>query len=70
MSYFTTPVQPHGIITDLLQEFNKVFEVPTTLPPLQGHEHQIVLKEDTKPICERPYSYPFYQKTEIEKNCT
>ena len=60
-------MQPHGIITDLLQEFNKVFEVPIALPPLQGHEHQIILTEDTEPIYERPYRYPFYQKTKIEK---
>ena len=63
----STPMQQHGAITELLQEFNKVFEVPAALPPLRGHEHQIVLKEGTEPICERPYRYPFYQKTKIEK---
>ena len=51
----STPVQQHGAITELLNEFNKVFEVPTALPPLRGHEHQIVLKEGTEPVCERPY---------------
>ena len=60
-------MQPHGIITNLLQEFNKVFEMPTILPPLRGHKHQIILKEDIEPICERPFRYPFYHKTEIEK---
>ena len=25
------------------------------------------MKEGTKPVCERPYRYPFYQKSEIEK---
>ena len=34
---------------------------------MKGHEHQILLKEGTQPICERPCRYPFYQKTEIEK---
>ena len=29
----------------LLQEFSQVFETPTELPPLRGHEHSIVLKE-------------------------
>ena len=69
ISYHTpsTPVQQHGAITKLLNEFNKVFEVPIALPPLRGHEHQIVLKEDIELVCERPYRYPFYQKTEIEK---
>lgn len=54
-------------IVDLLQEFAKVFKVPVGLPPLRGHEHQIILNEGSPPICERPYRYPFYQNTEIEK---
>ena len=41
--------------------------MPIALPPLQGHEHQIILTEDNEPIYERPYRYPFYQKTKIEK---
>ena len=41
--------------------------MPTGLPPLRGHKHQILLKEGTQTICERPYWYPFYQKFEIEK---
>ena len=63
----STPVQQHKAITELLDEFNKVFEVTTALPPLRGHEHQIILKEGTEPVYERPYKYPFYQKSEIEK---
>lgn len=30
-------------------------------------EHQIHLQPDTKPINVRPYHYPYFQKTEIEK---
>ena len=41
--------------------------MPIALPPLQGHEHQIILTKDNEPIYERPYRYPFYQKTKIEK---
>ena len=59
--------QSQVAIEELLTEFGKVFELPTGLPPLRGHEHQILLKEGTQAICERPYRYPFYQKTEIEK---
>ena len=55
------------MIDNLLQGFNKVFALPIDLPPYRGHEHQIVLKEGTRPICERPYKYQFYQKSEIEK---
>ena len=41
--------------------------MPKGLPPLRGHEHQIILKEGSSPVCERPYRYLFYQKAEIEK---
>lgn len=54
-------------IDDLLSKYTKVFKVLVGLPPLRGHKHQIFLKEGSPPICERPYRYPFYQKTEIEK---
>ena len=50
----------------VLQQYASVFKEPQGLPPLRGHEHQILLKEGTQPICQRPYRYPFYQKTEIE----
>ena len=54
-------------IDDLLSKYTKVFKVLVGLPPLRGHKHQIVLKEGSPPISERPYRYPFYQKNEIEK---
>ena len=60
-------MQPHPALTQLLQDFGKVFEIHTGLPPLRNHEHSITLKEDSQPICERPYRYPFYQKYKIEK---
>ena len=44
----------------LLQEFREVFETPTCLPPMRGHEHQITLMEGSQPVCQRPYRYPFY----------
>ena len=58
------------MIEKLLIEFASVFETPSGLPPSRGHEHQIVLKEGTIPICQRPYRYPHFQKTEIEKIIT
>ena len=33
-------VQQHSVLDQLLLEYNKVFEVPTSLPPLKNHEHQ------------------------------
>ena len=50
-----------------LIEFTSVFGTPSGLPPCRGHEHQILLKEGIAPICQRPYRYPNFQKTEIEK---
>ena len=50
----------------MLEEFAIVFEEPKGLPPCRGHEHQIILKPGTQPTCQRPYRYPYYQKTEIE----
>ena len=44
-----------------------MFEVPARLPPIRGHEHQIVLKDGTLPVYERPYRYLYFQKFEIEK---
>ena len=41
--------------------------MPPSLPPLKNHEHSVILKEGSQPICERPYRYPFYQKSKIEK---
>ncbi|XP_075650145.1 uncharacterized protein LOC142620705 [Castanea sativa] len=56
----------HPMVQPVLEEFAAVFEEPKGLPPCRGHEHQIILKPGTQPICQRPYRYPYYQKTEIE----
>lgn len=55
------------LIEKLLIEFASVFDTPSGLPPCRGYEHQIVLKEGIVPIYQRPYRYPHFQKTEIEK---
>ena len=54
-------------LSDLLKQFSKVFEVPSQLTPFRRHKHQIIPKEGTSPICEKPYWYPYFQKAEIEK---
>ncbi|XP_023873800.1 uncharacterized protein LOC111986409 [Quercus suber] len=65
----TPPSQPtcDPLIEKLLVEFASVFDTPIGLPPSRGHEHQILLKEGTTSICQRPYRYPQFQKTEIKK---
>ena len=42
-----TAVQPQiqSALFDLLNEFSKVFEVPSSLPPIRGHEHSITLRK-------------------------
>lgn len=37
------------------------------VPPIRGHEHQINHKEESYLICQTPYRYSYYQKSEIEK---
>ncbi|KAF5459088.1 hypothetical protein F2P56_023075 [Juglans regia] len=50
----------------LLEGFCEVFNELQGLPPPRNHDHRIILKEGTQPITNRPYRYPYYQKTEIE----
>ena len=52
---------------EVLEDFPRVFEEPQGLPPTRGHEHQILLKEGASQTCQRPYRYPYYQKSGIEK---
>ena len=68
-TYFVASVQSHlpPELAALLGEFSKVFAVPTGLPPIRGHEPNINLKEGNLPVCERPYRYPHFQNSEIEK---
>ncbi|KAF7815120.1 Transposon Ty3-G Gag-Pol polyprotein [Senna tora] len=38
-----------------------------SLPPVRDDDHRIHLSVGTSPVNVRPYRYPFYQKSEIEK---
>jgi len=51
----------------LLSKFSHVFEQPTSLPPKRSNDHHIPLQPNSGPVSVRPYRYPYYQKTEIEK---
>ena len=57
----STCVQP------LLQYYAFIFETPSTLPPFRDTDHQIHLKLDVAPINVRPYRYPHFQKSKMEK---
>ena len=54
-------------IRRVMQEFSAVFQAPTGLPPRRDYDHSIVLKEGAAISNIRPYRYPYYHKTEIEK---
>jgi hypothetical protein len=55
------------LLKELLGNFEDAFEESKGLPPTRSHDHKILLKEDSTLVCVRPYRYPYFQKTEIEK---
>ncbi|KAH9779621.1 hypothetical protein KPL71_007762 [Citrus sinensis] len=64
----TSKPKVHSLdMSRLLADFSHVFESPTSLPPRRSHDHQIPLQPSAEPVSVRPYRYPYYQKTEIEK---
>lgn len=55
-------------IVELLHNSEDLFEEPTDLPPSRrGFDHHIPLLEGSQPVNKRPYRYPSYHKTAIEK---
>ncbi|GJR43651.1 ty3-gypsy retrotransposon protein [Tanacetum coccineum] len=53
-------------VDKVLVKFERVFELPTELPPQRAHDHQIPLMLNTPPINVRPYRHPPNQKDAIE----
>ena len=45
----------------------EVFQVPSGMPPARPFDHMIHLLPNAKLINVRPYRYPYFQKTEIER---
>ncbi|KAH9679153.1 hypothetical protein KPL71_026005 [Citrus sinensis] len=54
-------------ISHLLHKFHNLFHPPTGLPPHRFINHRIHLLSNTNPVNVRPYRYPHFQKTEMEK---
>lgn len=52
-------------IQHVFDQFQKVFQMPQSLPPTRNREHVITLQEGTTPINLRPYRYSYGQKDEI-----
>jgi hypothetical protein len=53
-------------MTDLLHQFQDIFQAPTGLPPHRDCDHQIPLKEGAKPYKVRPYRMSHSQKNLVE----
>ena len=51
----------------MIKQFEEVFSLQQSLPPVRSNEHKITLKEGSSSISVRPYRYPYFQKSEIEK---
>ncbi|KAL4351578.1 hypothetical protein GQ457_06G012930 [Hibiscus cannabinus] len=54
----------------ILEKYIRVFDEPKGLPPQRSHDHAIKLHPDAQPVNLRPYRFPYYQKTEVEKQIT
>nr|GEY97125.1 retrotransposon-related protein [Tanacetum cinerariifolium] len=57
----------HPEIEHLLEEFDTIFQVPSTLPLHRSIDHRIHLFPNTKPVNVRSYRFPHYQKGEMKK---
>ena len=63
----TTTQTLSSSMTQLLFDYQDIFEIPTGLPPSRSKEHSIPLHPGTSPISVRHYRYPQPKKNEIEK---
>ena len=52
---------------EVLDKFQQLFQSPTGLPPIRGHDHAIIVREDLEPVNVQPYRYPQFQKDEVER---
>lgn len=66
----TSGPQSLDLLTELLLEFDSLFDDPTGLPPERSHDHHIHLHTDTTAMLVRPYRYPALQKDELERQCS
>nr|KYP49349.1 Retrovirus-related Pol polyprotein from transposon 17.6 [Cajanus cajan] len=58
---------PNSAVSALLTKYATLFETPNHIPPPRLINHYIHLLPNSTPINVRPYRYPHFQKSEIEK---
>ncbi|KAL4363523.1 hypothetical protein GQ457_04G038370 [Hibiscus cannabinus] len=51
----------------ILDRYKRVFEEPQGMPPKRSQDHAIILKPDSQPVNLRPYRFPYFQKSEVER---
>ncbi|XP_042067396.1 uncharacterized protein LOC121810711 [Salvia splendens] len=61
------PADLDPMILAVLRSHEAVFHAPTGMPPARPFDHRIHLLPNVKPVNVRPYRYPYFQKTEIER---
>ncbi|XP_042010513.1 uncharacterized protein LOC121759078 [Salvia splendens] len=54
-------------VLSVLERHRAVFQLPSGMPPARPFDHRIHLLPNSKPVNVRPYRYPYFQKTEIER---
>jgi hypothetical protein len=57
----------HPQVQELIDEFQHLFQEPSTLPPKRSQDHTIPLVPGAQPFKVRPYRYSPQQKDEIER---
>lgn len=72
LQLYKVEMRPHLELNDpqiqqVLADYEGAFTEPKGLPHHRRHDHCILLHEETNSINVRPYRYPYFQKTEIEK---
>ena len=60
----------HSAIISIIDQFQALFQPPTTLSPSRTTNHSIHLLPNTSPVNIHPYKYPHFQKQEIETQMT
>ena len=54
-------------LKSMIKQFEEVFSLPKSLPPVHGNEHKLTLKKGSSTIGVQPYRYPYFHKFEIEE---